>query len=126
MRPPESLIGAGPSQGLHAAAIILEFFPLLNATYKSCTFLCLKTPGCFEYGTGLPRECAGGGESSDRRWKTCTESLIRLWPVSSLAADGSLLCCEPCKAKHLLCQTCRKCFKCLLQRVGGEWIAPFF
>lgn len=68
MRPSESLIGVGPSQGLDAAAVILEFFPRFNAKYKSCTFLCLKTPGCFEYGTGLPRECkGGGGENGDGR-----------------------------------------------------------
>jgi len=67
MQPSESLIGAGLSQGLDAAAIILEFFPCFNAKYKSCTFLCLKTPGCFEYGTGLPRECKGGGENGDGR-----------------------------------------------------------
>jgi len=67
MRPSESLIGARLSQGLDTAAIILEFFPCFNAKYKSCTFLCLKTPGCFEYGTGLSRGCEGGGESGDRR-----------------------------------------------------------
>lgn len=45
--------------------------------------------------------------------------------MSSWATDGFLLCCVPRRAKHLHCQTRRKCFKCLLQRVGEEWIALF-
>lgn len=62
MGPSESLIGCRPSEELDAAAIILEFYSCFNAKYNSCTFLCLKTPGCFEYETHLPREWRGRGE----------------------------------------------------------------